>query len=163
MNINEKGLSIIKEFEAPNGPDLTAYLDPVGVWTIGYGNTVYKNGKKVKKGDKITTCEAEDLFKYWIGVFEKDVEKLVTSKVNENQFSALVCFAYNVGTDIDSDSIAEGLGDSTLLKLVNKNPNDPNIAKEFLKWNKGTVKGVKQELPGLTRRRKMEAALYNTK
>jgi len=58
--------------------------------------------------------------------------------------------------DIDIDMIAEGLGDSTLLKLVKRNPLDVNIAKEFAKWNK--AKGVVNN--GLTTRRKKEAELY---
>ena len=68
----------------------------------------------------------------------------------------MVSFAFNVGSDIDVDNIPEGLGDSTLLRKVNANPNDPSIAREFIKWNKagGRV------LDGLTKRRIQESELY---
>jgi lysozyme len=71
-----------------------------------------------------------------------------------------VSFAYNVGLDIDADAIAEGLGDSTLLRLVNKDPGDPRIRGEFNKWNKITVNGRKVVHSDLVARRKMEAELY---
>lgn len=156
LKINKAGIDILHHFEAPNGPDLEAYLCPAKRWTIGYGNTFYENGARVKKGDKITKERAEELFKHILKKFEEEVASLIKSKVNENQFSALVCFAYNVGTDIDEDSIAEGLGDSTLLKKVNKDPNDPTIAAEFTKWNKSGGK----VLNGLIRRRRAESQLY---
>lgn len=160
MNLNDKGINIIKKYEAPKGPDLVAYLCPVGKWTIGFGNTFYKDGSSVKKGDKITKEGAEDLIDYVLDKFIKEVKSLVKKPLSDNQFSALVSFAYNIGSDIDDDTIAEGLGDSTLLKKVNINPSDPTIRQEFMKWNKGTINGVKKELPGLTKRRVEEANLY---
>ena len=104
----------------------------------------------------ITKVRALDMFKVIADKFAKDVDKLVVSNVNQNQFNALVSFAYNVGSDIDTDTIAEGLGDSTLLKKVNKNPDDPSIRNEFLKWNKAGGKII----TGLTRRRNEEASIY---
>jgi lysozyme len=67
-----------------------------------------------------------------------------------------VSFAYNVGSDIDQDEIPEGLGDSTLLKLVIANPNDPKIWGAFCQWNKAGGK----PLLGLSRRRNCEAELF---
>lgn len=157
MNISQKGVDFIKKHE---GLRLHAYLDSVSKWTIGYGNTYYTNGLNVKKGDVITLEEAEELLKMTLKDFVEDVNLLVKAPVNQNQFDALVSFAYNVGPDIDADTIAEGLGDSTLLKKVNKNHNEPTIRGEFMKWNKGRVNGVLKELPGLTKRRKEEADLY---
>ena len=84
------------------------------------------------------------------------MNKLLKVKLNDDQLSALVSFAYNVGLDIDADFIAEGLGDSTLLKKVNANPNDPSIEKEFLKWTKSGGKILR----GLVLRRQEEANLY---
>jgi lysozyme len=83
--------------------------------------------------------------------FAIEVRKALTKEVSENQFSALVCFAYNVGIG--------NLKKSTLLKKVNVNPNDETIAAEFAKWNKAGGK----VLNGLVRRRKAEADLYFTK
>jgi lysozyme len=157
MNISQNGVDFIKKHE---GLRLSAYLDSVGVATIGYGNTYYTDGKSVKMGDKITRVQAETLLKMTLKEFVGHVNMLVTAPLNQNQFDALVSFTYNVGPDIDIDTIAEGLGDSTLLKKVNKNPDDPTIRDEFMKWNKGRVKGVLKPLAGLTKRRKEEADLY---
>ena len=98
------------------------------------------------------------MLKQVANMFAKDVDSLVTSNINQNQFNALVSFAFNLGSDIDADNIPEGLGDSRLLRRVNANPNDPEIAREFVKWNKagGRV------LDGLTKRRLKEAELYFT-
>lgn len=153
MKTNQKGIALIHSFESCV---LTAYKCPAGVWTIGWGNTYYEDGSKVKQGDVITQERADRLFPVILAGFERDVLSLLKVKVNENQFSALVSFAYNAGSDIDLDDIAEGLGDSTLLKLVNANPNDPRIKGEFAKWNKSKGK----VLNGLIRRRAAEADLY---
>lgn len=154
MKLSEKGIEILHHFESCS---LKPYLCPAKVPTIGWGNTTYASGKKVTMKDKpITQKEADELFLNIVSKFEKEVKSIVTSNLTDDQFSALVSFAYNVGSDIDIDTIPEGLGDSTLLKKVNKNPNDPTIPDEFLKWNK--VGG--KVLAGLTRRRRSEAHLY---
>jgi lysozyme len=146
MKLNKKGIEMMHKYE---GLKLTAYLCPAKVWTIGYGNTFYEDGTKVKQGDKITKERADQLF---INItnknFAEPLLKLIKVKLNENQFSALVCFAYNVGTG--------ALAKSTLLKKVNINPNDLTIRNEFLKWNKAGGK----VLNGLTKRRESEANLY---
>lgn len=153
MKINQEGIELIKHYE---GLRLNAYKCSANVSTIGYGTTVYPDGRRVRLGDRIDARVAHNLLMKDIARFEKEVLSLLKVDLNENQFSALICFAYNVGSDIDKDNIAEGLGDSTLLKLVNKNPNDPAIRGEFMKWNKAGVKILK----GLTDRRNAEANLY---
>ena len=157
MKLNEEGYQMIMNFE---GLSLKPYLCSAGVPTIGYGNTYYPNGKKVTLKDKPITKEyAIEIFKFFADLFAKDVNNLLKTTVTQNQFNALVSFAYNVGSDIDADDIPEGLGDSTLLKKVNKNPNDLSIMAEFLKWNKSNGKVSN----GLVKRRKLEAKLYFTK
>ena len=92
MNINNDGLNIIKESE---GLRLKAYKCPAGVWTIGYGHT----GKDVKKGMVITEEKATDLLRSDIARFERHVSYY--DKIygfTSNEFSALVSFAYNIGT-----------------------------------------------------------------
>jgi lysozyme len=154
MSPNEELYQMIAKDE---GLRLSPYLCPAGVPTIGYGNTFYPSGAKVTMKDKpITQATAYWMLKQTVNMFAKDVDKLVTSTINQNQFNALVSFAYNVGSDIDMDNIPEGLGDSTLLRKVNANPNDPTIAREFAKWNK--VNGKINN--GLTKRRQREANLY---
>jgi lysozyme len=147
MKVNKLGIEMMHHFE---GCRLEAYQCSGKVWTIGWGNTFYQDKKPVKQGDKITQNQANELFEFVVNEFAIGVKKLLTKKVNENQFSALVCFAYNVGTG--------NLGKSTLLKKVNANPNDATIANEFLRWNKAGGK----ELLGLTRRRTAESKLYFT-
>lgn len=156
MKLNESGYQLIQGFE---GLKLKPYLCSAGVPTIGYGNTVYPNGRKVTLKDAPITKEfAEQMFRSTADLFAKDVTGLIKSKVMQNQFNALVSFAYNLGTDIDADDIPEGLGDSTLLKKVNANPKDKSIINEFLKWNKS--KGV--VVSGLTNRRIKETQIYFT-
>ena len=68
--------------------------------------------------------------------------------INQHQFDALLSFTYNVGTG--------NLARSTLLRKVKANPQEPSIRTEFSRW----VYGGGKRLPGLVRRRKMEADLY---
>lgn len=157
MRLNEEGYKIIMEFE---GLSLKPYLCTSSIPTIGFGNTYYPNGKKVTLKDKPITKEyAIEIFKFIADLFAKDVNSLLKTTVTQNQFNALVSFAYNLGSDIDADDIPEGLGDSTLLKKVNKNPNDLTILNEFLKW----VRSNGKISNGLVKRRKLEAKLYFTK
>ena len=156
MMLDNKGYLLIAQFE---GLRLKPYLCSSGVPTIGYGSTFYPSGRKVTMQDKPITQEtAFWMLKQVANMFAKDVDSLVTSNINQNQFNALVSFAFNLGSDIDADNIPEGLGDSRLLRRVNANPNDPEIAREFVKWNKagGRV------LDGLTKRRLKQAELYFT-
>ncbi len=140
-----KCFAIVKAFE---GLSLKAYKCPAGIWTIGFGNTFYPNGTRVKQGEVITESRAIELLKTTLDFFEKQVDNMTRDDLSQNQFDALVDFAYNVGHG--------NLKSSTLLKLVNVNPNNPAIKDEFLKWNK--AKG--SPLKGLTRRRNSEAHLY---
>lgn len=157
MKADKKGQDSTKDSE---GCKLHPYLCSASVPTIGYGNTFYPNGKKVTMKDKpITQAYADELFLFILDHFERDVSSLIKVSVTQNQFNAILDFAYNVGTDIDADDIPEGLGDSTLLKLVNRNPNDPRIADEFRKWNKS--KGISNR--GLTDRREREVQMYYSK
>jgi lysozyme len=157
MRVDDNGKKLIKDFE---GLRLKPYLCSASVPTIGYGTTRYPNGFKVTLKDKaITEKQADAFFDNDIIAFEKDLNTLIKGlKLTQNQYNALLSFGYNLGMDIDIDMIAEGLGDSTLLKLIKKNPLDGNIAKEFLKWNKAKGKINK----GLTNRRIKESALYFT-
>ena len=86
--------------------------------------------------------------KVMIKSYENSVDKLVTSKINPFQRDALTSFTYNLG--------AMNLGKSTLLKKVNKNPDDPTIKEEFAKW----VHSGKKVLKGLVNRRNAEIELY---
>ena len=146
MKSSNNGIRLIQEFE---GLRLTSYLCSAGVPTIGYGATYYADGSKVKLGQTITRDQANQLLKDHLKEFEGSVIGLLnTTKVNQNQFDALVSFTYNLG--------AGNLAKSQLLRFVKLNPNDPRIAAEFAKWNRAGGNVV----TGLVRRRKKEAQLY---
>lgn len=147
MRISKTGLALIMEFESLR---LKPYLCSAKVATIGYGTTIYPTGAKVALTDGAITKEmAMDYLANDVKKFEYGVTKLVgKTLLNQNQFDALVCFAYNVGLG--------GLEKSTLLKLVKALPHSEAIYTQFLRWNKAGG----QVINGLTRRRKAEADLY---
>lgn len=147
MRTNKKGIDLIKTFE---GLRLKPYLCGAGIETIGYGSTFYEDGTKVRLTDKpITEKRAEQLLINTIKVFEKGVLSLTHGLfLNDNQVSALVSFAFNVGL--------ANLKKSTLLVILKANPNDKAIAGQFMRWNKSNGK----VLSGLVTRRREEANLY---
>lgn len=134
-------LNIIKEFE---GLSLKAYLDPVGIWTIGYGHT-----RDVDPGQHITQQQAEDFLTREVSQFAFEVDKLVTAKIGSKQFCALVSFAYNVGSG--------ALAGSTLLRELNARYPKEIVAAQFGLWIHGRGNVV---LPGLVRRRLAERNLF---
>lgn len=163
MKTSPKGIALIHEFESyakalPNG-DCQAYPDPATggrPWTIGWGSTTDEQGRPIKPGTVWTRPRADARFAQHLASFEGDVNELLAGKpCTQSQFDALVSFAYNVGSDIDQDTIAEGLGDSTLLKK-HLAGDHAGAAAEFAKWNKANGK----VMAGLTRRRAAEAKLY---
>lgn len=145
MEVSKNGIDLIAGFE---GFVSNPYLDPIGIPTIGYGNTFYLNGKKVTMFDSpINEIEARKLLSIIANKFGQQVKE-VTRELNQNQFDAVVSFVYNVGIG--------NYKKSTLLKKINANPCDASIAYEFSRWNKAGGK----VLAGLVNRRKKEAELY---
>jgi lysozyme len=144
--ITETGVNMIRAFEQVR---LTAYLDAVGVWTIGYGAT----GPEISKGVVWTRERAERRFLVDLRRFEQGVADVLCVQVNDDQFAALVSFAYNVGLG--------ALRDSTLIALLNDG-DWLGASMQFLKWTKGHDPVSKQlvVLPGLVRRRELEMALF---
>jgi len=119
----ELGLKLIHSFESCI---LKPYKCPSGIPTIGWGNTFYENGVKVTLKDlPISQDRANQLFLCVLTDFEKHVDSYCRDDINQNQFDALMSFAYNCGV--------YNLKNSTLLKKVNKDPNDPTIRDEFAK------------------------------
>jgi lysozyme len=144
-----KGIELIKAFE---GFRSKPYKCPAGIPTIGYGATFYPGGKKVTMADApITEEQGTELLQSMLVNFEKYVDSYCRDDINQNQFDALVSFAYNLGP--------ANLKSSTLLKKVNANPEDETIRVEFMKW----VKAGGKTLQGLVKRRTAEADLYFTK
>jgi len=136
---NQEGLRLVKSFE---GLYLEAYQDPVGVWTIGWGAT-----KGIREGMKITVAQAEKMLQDELEEFEAAVADAVKVQINDNQFSALVSFSYNLG--------ARSLFESTLLQLLNQGKFQ-EAADQFPRWDKAG----EQSLLGLSRRRRAERALF---
>ncbi len=150
MKTGANGLSLIKHFEQCR---LVAFKPiPTDPWTLGWGRAY-----GVKDGDTCTQEEADAMLAEDVEEAAAGVRKLALLPISQNAFDALVSFAYNVGTDIDADLKAEGLGDSTLLKYVNAGRFDA-AAGEFPKWNKSAGR----VLNGLTIRREAERRLFLT-
>jgi GH24 family phage-related lysozyme (muramidase) len=131
---NQAGLQLIESFE---GLRLTAYQDSVGVWTIGYGHT-----KGVAQGQTITQQQAQAFLQQDLAVAEGDVNGHNLT-LTDNQFAALVSFAFNLGGGNLNKLLSHGLD---------------AVADRILLFDHA---GGKQ-LPGLTRRRTAERALYLT-
>lgn len=142
-NSSRNGLGLIKQFE---GCELSAYLCPAKVPTIGWGFTAW-NGKKVQLGQKITQAEADAVLLKEYDGYEAKVRALVKVPVSANQLGALVSFAFNVGVG--------ALRSSTLLKMLNAG-NYAGAAGQFARWNRAGGKVLK----GLVTRRAAEAALF---
>lgn len=143
--INDAGLALIKKFE---GCVLEAYPDPGtggDPWTIGVGHT----GPEVEPGMTITEAEAMDLLRRDLDAAEAGVERLVQVYVTDNQFSAMVSLAFNIGLG--------AFGRSTLLRLLNSS-DDQGAADQFAVWKRsgGRV------MDGLVRRRAAERDLFLT-
>ncbi|ASU33138.1 lysozyme [Mucilaginibacter xinganensis] len=151
MQLSEQGLKLIKSFE---GMRLNAYRDTAGVWTIGYGSTRYNDAKRVKPGDKLANeSVADTLFRKTLGDYQNAVNKFVTVPLTQNQFDALVSFAYNTGTG--------ALKASTLLTKLNET-DYAGAAAQFLIWNKITDPKSKKKIvsDALVTRRKKESQLF---
>ena len=144
LAVSPFGVDLICSFE---GKRLTAYDDGVGVWTIGFGTTVYPNGIKVMKGDTCTEAQAKTYMAHDLKKFEATVNKAVTVQLNQNQFDALVSLAYNIGTNAFSKS--------TLVKKLNAN-DIRGAADQFDVW----VNAGGKRMQGLVNRRAREKALF---
>ncbi len=145
-SVNAGGVHLIVSFE---GLKLSPYLDSAGIPTIGYGTILYPDGTKVSLNDpEITQDQATEYLQHQMSLKASAVEGMVTVALNDNEFAALVCFAYNVGVG--------GLHGSTLLTMLNAGQDRAAVADQFLRWNKAGGK----EIPGLTRRRQAERSLF---
>lgn len=139
MMTSTRGIELIKQFE---GLKLTAYKDPVGIWSIGYGHT-----KGVKEGDTITREEAERHLRDDLATAEAAIS--LYDEVyhwNQNEFDALASFAYNIGPGGIRQVTGSGSRDKETI-----------AQKMLLYYNAG---GKKME--GLVRRRQAEHDLFVT-
>lgn len=144
MKISQRGINLIKSFE---GLRNHAYkpVDTEEFYTIGYGHY----SKAIMKDDRISDTDAEKLLRDDLKKFEDGVNDLLRVTINQNQFDALVSFAFNVGLG--------ALKSSTLLRMVNSK-SFTGASVQFERWNRagGHV------LEGLVTRRRAERLLFET-
>lgn len=141
MTLSNKGIALLKEFE---GLRLHEYIDAGGFLSIGFGHLL-QNGERYENG--ITLEKAMELLEQDVQDAEFVVEGMVTVPLNQNQFDALVSFAYNVG----GDQFAK----STLVRLLNDGMYD-EVPHQLSRWNKSNGKVLR----ALVRRRKAEGDLF---
>lgn len=150
MELGVRGTALILDFEKFRSKP---YRDQKGIPTIGYG-TIYIDGKPVTMDTPpCTQAQAMEWFRKDANEKVGYVNRLLRKSLTQNQFDAIVSFAYNVGQG--------GFGSSSLLRAINSGA--PVTEDLFLKWNK--VRMPSGELVvsnGLTRRRQAEYALYTT-
>ena len=148
---DDHALPLIRAYE---GLALEAYVDPVGITTIGYGTIRYPDGKPVQQGDRISAERAEQLLAD--ALVAQYAPALLEAIPPARHFSAaqqaaLISFTYNVGVG--------ALQRSTLRRrlLAGDDPQEV-IAEELPRW----CRGDGRELPGLVRRRAAEVALFQS-
>lgn len=144
--------SYIKAFEALR---LKSYLCSAGVWTIGWGTTIYPNGNKVSKNEVCLEYQAQRYFDYDIGKFSEFINRIVKVRLNNNQLDALVSLVYNIGVG--------NFSRSTLLKALNSG-DYKKASNQFLLWCKARNPATKKlvVLRGLQSRRKKEKKIFDT-
>ena len=141
----DAGLNLLKSLE---GCRLNAYQDQAGIWTIGYGHTL-----GVQPGMTWTQSQADDTLQSEVTRFADGVQKCVPEDLNDNQFSALVIFAYNIGLAAFAASTADRMAREENLDAV------PN---SMLLWDKIHKDGLLVVDPGLHKRRLAEINLWLT-
>ncbi len=162
-DINQKAIDLIKSYEGiPDGDTATVnidpYLDPVNIWTIGWGHAIRYGGRFLKgEADRaqmhalypegITLAQAEALLHADLIDTGRDVSTMLAVEVSDNEFGALASFAFNLGTG--------NLRSSTLLKKLNAGDR-AGAADQFTRW----VYADGKMLPGLVKRRAAERALF---
>ncbi len=162
-DINQKAIDLIKSYEGiPDGDPATVnidpYLDPVNIWTIGWGHAIRYGGRFLKgEADRaqmhalypegITLAQAEALLHADLIDTGRDVSTMLAVEVSDNEFGALTSFAFNLGTG--------NLRSSTLLKKLNAGDR-AGAADQFTRW----VYADGRMLPGLVKRRAAERALF---
>lgn len=143
MRTSQKGIDLIKEFE---GYSERVYLCPGGVYTIGYGHT-----RGVQVGDTCTREKAEEYLKDDLRDTEEVILDLVDVPLTQNQFDALVCLVYNIGSG--------NFYNSTIRKVINYKVSDiEEYRRAWMMW----VKAQGRVLKGLVRRREAEFKLFSS-
>jgi lysozyme len=159
----DAAVSLVKQYEGIPGfgdgsGTIRPYLDPVGIWTIGWGHAIESGGHflrgnatlpevKALYPNGITVAQAETLLQSDLMQAGAGVLASVSVALNDNQYGALTSFTFNLGL--------ANLRASTLLTELNAG-NIAGAADQFLRWCRanGAV------LPGLLKRRTAERNLF---
>mgnify|MGYP003419256032 FL=1 len=143
--IDPRAVALVKEFESFQ-PE--AYLDPVGVWTIGYGTTAAAGvGIEPKAGMRITEAEADEYLRRGLDKFAALIRPKITRPTTPAEFGAMLSLAYNIGPTAFSRS--------SVLRWFNAGDKD-EAADAFRLWNRAGGRVLK----GLVRRREAERDLF---
>lgn len=143
--ISRTGLELIKGFE---GLRRRSQPLPGGGWIVGYGHT-----RSAREGVEVTEREAEFLLRYDLQTVEKMVMSAVHAPLNQNEFDALVSFAWNIGEDaFDSSDVLRYINAGEMLAA----------AESFAAWRKARVGGRLIVVDALVRRRAAEKNLFLT-
>ena len=143
--LSKSGVELVKRFE---GLRRTAAQLPAGGWTIGYGHTV-----SARQGAEVSPEDAEALLLYDLGRTAKAVDAAVFTPLNQNQYDALIAFAFNVGID--------NFLRSNVLKRLNEG-SYLQAAAAIEMWRRADIQGDSIVVDGLVRRRAAEKALFLT-
>ena len=147
MNIPQQAIDTIKAFE---GFRAETYLDSVNVPTIGYGTTARAGvGIVPVPGMVISEKQAEKYLRAAVEKFAARIDPLIKRTINENEYSAFLSLAYNIGPGAFARSSA--------LRYFNEG-NKIKAADSILLWNKADGKVLR----GLVRRRAWERNLFLT-
>jgi lysozyme len=145
MRCNDEGVNLIKKYE---GCSLGTYLDPIGICTIGFGSTYGLVGNRLDSSHRdITEDEAEYLLKRELRSTENAVARMVKTPLTANQFSAVCCLVYNIGS---------GRFRSSTMKMKLNRKDFQGAANEFWKWRRAGGRILR----GLVRRRAEETRLF---
>lgn len=163
MTISDEGIALLKQYEGSvkNGDIHIIYDDKTGRpvnpnlplprgATIGYGHLI-QDGEDFTEG--ITEFDANKLLRNDVAFAEQAVQNNISAKLTQNQYDALVIFAYNIGT--------RNFANSTVVKYINNpdfhNDKHPTLESAWRAWNKSGG----HEITGLTNRRNQEWNLFN--
>ncbi len=146
-DISARGLALVKDYEAYAGE---AYDDGEGVWTLGWGCIRWDANTPVKKGDRCTVDQAEQLLRKEISRVEDAIDVTVKVPLTQGQYDCLTSLFFNIGIGWCT---GHGHQQATLIKYLNKGQYE-KVPSELLKFRKGANTG--NVINGLINRRKRE-------
>ena len=146
MTPSPAALTLIKHFE---GFRAEPYFCPAGKKSVGFGHVIGPDDHLPKT---LSLDQADHLLRHDLESLSRMIGVAIECPLTQNQFDALCCLVYNIGTS--------AFLKSTLARKLNVGDDIESCASEFLRWDKATVNGQKVTLEGLTRRRAAERALF---